>query len=358
MRKNLTLLILVLIIVQGILIKVEASDKIIKTDIRYRHERISEEGEGYTRNRQRIRVRVSINVSISENLSVLFRLASGSDDPISTNQTLTGGFSTKSIMLDLAYFEYHPVSLKGVCFRAGKMRVPFYKVGNNELIWDTDLNPEGLSFNYNPYQGTFNLFVHTGYFWVEERKTSADAMLMGVQGGLKSKFPKNGLFSIGTGYYNYTATKGEVTFFNPTNSFGNTVDANKNYACDFNELEFFTELKVKVGNLPLSIFGNYVENTAVDSSNKGWLVGFSGKLKSFSFRYDYRKLEKDAVVGIFTNSNFIGGGTNGKGHIFGVSFQIDKNVKSGVTYFLNKKGLENGKNYSRLQVDVVISKLL
>ena len=358
LEKSLSLLILLLVAAQSIPTKGVASDKVIKTDIRYRHERINEADKNYTRNLQKIRARLSINANVSENFSILFRLASGSDDPISTNQTLTNGFSTKPIMLDLAYFEYHPVSLKGVCFRAGKMKVPFYKVGNNELIWDADLNPEGLSFNYNPHKGSLNLFVHTGYFWVEERKTSDDAMLIGVQGGLRSKFSKSRSISVGTGYYNYTATKGEATFFNSSMSFGNTVDSRKNYICDFNELEFFTELKAKVGNIPFSVFGNYVKNIAANSSNKGWLVGFSGKLKSFDFRYDYRKLEKDAVVGIFTNSDFIGGGTNGKGHVLGISVPIGENAKAGITYFLNKKGFENGESYNRLQVDILISKFL
>jgi len=86
------------------------------------------------------------------------------------------------------------------------------------------LNPEGLSINYNPDKGSLNLFVYTGYFWVEERKTTSDAMLIGFQGGLKTKLSNTTSFLAGSGYYNYTSTKGEPTFFDPIKSFGNTVD--------------------------------------------------------------------------------------------------------------------------------------
>lgn len=355
MNKNLIWFVLATVAVQGIVIKGEASDKIkTKADIRYRHERISEESTDYTRNRQRIRARLELTMTVAENVAGVIRLASGSDSPVSTNQTLTDGFSTKSIMLDLAYIDWHPVSLKGFFFRAGKIKVPFYKAGKNELLWDGDLNPEGVSANYSPDMGSFNFFIHTGYFWVEERKTTDDAMLIGFQGGLKTKLSSTLSFLAGSGYYNYTSTKGHATFFNPTKSFGNSVDKGGNYRYDFNELEFFGELKIKIWKFPLSVFGDYVKNTAVQSSNTGWLAGFNCKIKSFSFKYDYRRLEKDAVLGAFTFSDFIGGGTNGKGHTFGFSFPVGKNIKAGVVYLLNKKGLENGENYNRLQVDLNI----
>ncbi len=102
MKKNLIWFVLATVAVQGLVIKGEASDKIkTKADIRYRHELISEEDEDYIRNRQRIRARVEFTMTASENIDGVIRLASGSEDPISTNQTLTGGFSTKPIMLDL-----------------------------------------------------------------------------------------------------------------------------------------------------------------------------------------------------------------------------------------------------------------
>lgn len=61
-------------------------------------------------------------------------------------------------------------------------------------------------------------------------------------------------------------------------------------------LEFFTEYDTKINGMPVSVFGNYVKNTAAATNqDTGWLIG--GKLNkakdpgSWELSYDYRKLE-------------------------------------------------------------------
>ena len=60
-----------------------------------------------------------------------------------------------------------------------------------------------------------------------------------------------------------------------------------------------------------------MNNVRADDRNVGWLAGGSasrgrdrGAMKLYA---NYRRLEPDAVIGIFTDSDFIGGGTDGKG---------------------------------------------
>jgi hypothetical protein len=182
-----------------------------------------------------------------------------------------------------------------------------------------------------------------------------DSLLLGLQGGLKFKFSDGKAhFLGGFGYFDYTNTEGYPTFFNTEKSYGNTVDQDGNYLFDYNELEVFFELVFKAGNFPLSLFGDYVNNIAADADNKGWLVGFSagkaGKPGSYDFNYNYRNLEKDAIVGMFTDSDFIGGGTDGKGHKLGFTYQLAKGAQAAVTYLLNKKGVDNGRDYHRLHL--------
>ena len=59
--------------------------------------------------------------------------------------------------------------------------------------------------------------------------------------------------------------------------------------------------------------------------------------------------------GFFTDSDFIGGGTDGKGHIFRGSYALTKNVSLGGTLFINERG-ENStgspEDYDRLMLDV------
>ena len=71
--------------------------------------------------------------------------------------------------------------------------------------------------------------------------------------------------------------------------------------------------------------------------------------------YNYRDLQADAVVGAFTDSDFIGGGTGGQGHLFSFAYQVAKNVQAGVTYFLDTID-QTGPDldYSRVQGDLVL----
>ncbi len=98
-------------------------------DFRYRHESIDEETTGSVRwkdgrNRHRIRARLMLEAVLNDEWGVGFRLASGSADPTSTNQTLDDSFSSKDIWLDLAYFDYHPAAVKGLNVYGGKMKNP------------------------------------------------------------------------------------------------------------------------------------------------------------------------------------------------------------------------------------------
>jgi hypothetical protein len=93
-------------------------------DLRYRYETIDQEGKNL-RIRERIRTRIGLDATVTPELSLGFRLATGSPDPVSTNQTLTDSFSRKSVGLDLAYFDYHDV-VRSYSIVGGKMKNPFF----------------------------------------------------------------------------------------------------------------------------------------------------------------------------------------------------------------------------------------
>ena len=94
---------------------------------------------------------------------------------------------------------------------------------------------------------------------------------------------------------------------------------------------------------------NYRPNPAA----RGLRLGKTKAPGSLEFDYNYRELEANAVLGAWTDSDFIGGGTDGKGHKFALGVQLTKVLKGTVTYFMNEKGLTgDSKDYDRLQVDV------
>lgn len=321
-------------------------------DFRYRFESIDSDGSDH-RTRNRIRARLGLQAQINEEMTFDLRLASGGwfdDDggefdlggsPTSANETLDTYFSSKTIWLDRAYVTYQPSAVEGLKVLAGKMGNPFYNVGKNQLIWDSDVNPEGIAVQYGgDLSESDKLFVNAGTFFVEENASSSDVTLWGIQGGLHHAFDDASKMTVGASYYDYMNIEGARPDIAPSTPFaGNTLTGNGGpYAYDYNIVEIFGEYASKVGDLPFAVFGNWVNNVASDvDGDTGWLAGvIVNKTKNvgdWAFSYDYRDIESDAVLGVFNDSDFNGGGTDARGHRTNFSYMMLKNTVVGATYF-------------------------
>jgi hypothetical protein len=335
-------------------------------DLRYRHESIDSETNGDNlpgTNHHRIRARLGLDAQINDELGLGFRIATGSsNDPSSTNQTLDNGFTKKDIWLDLAYFNWHPKAIEGLNVFGGKMPRPFYRVGENQLIWDDDVNPEGLAAKYViPLTKADNLYLNGGGLWLKEDTGSAGgAGLWGIQTYLKHEFEDKNYLLGGASFYAFSGLNGKTTLFDTAKGFGNsvnTISGKTYYTMDYDVFEAFGEYGFKVADLPTSVYGSYIKNTsATTSDDSGWLIGtIFNKAKepgSWELGYNYRDVGKDATLGVLSDSDFIGGGTNGKGHMFSGKYQLTKNIQAAITYFLNQKG-DAKDDYRRLMADLV-----
>lgn len=320
-------------------------------DIRDRFEYIDERGRE-VRTRNRIRFRLGATATVNDDLSVGFRLASGGDDPTSTNQTLDDGFSTKDIRLDLAYFDYKlndELTLTG-----GKMKNPFYIPGKTPALWDGDLNPEGfaLAYEQGDWQGAF------GGFAVEERGSADDTLLFGGQ-LVKSTDLAGGTLVAGLGYYDYQELQGATPIFDG-NARGNSLDANGRLAYDFNIVEGLLEYQTKLASTPFNLFASFYQNTEAGDLDTGYVVGFGlGKVKdagSWSLGYSYLDLEADSVYALFNDSDFAGGQTDSKGHILKAGYGLANNMSLGMTYISSEQDQSQATqtDYDRLQMDLQI----
>jgi hypothetical protein len=337
----------------------------IKGDLRYRHEMLKNEDEN-ARHRHRLRARVGVFAEANENINIGIQMATGSDDPVSTNQTLDDAFSTKDFGLDMAYFTFHHEKAPGFKLTGGKFKNPFFKPGKSELIWDSDWNPEGGVINFEHSEDNFDFTLIGAGLWIDERSSSDDSYLAAGQGVGRLNFnEKNSSLAIGAGFFNYVNTEGFEPFFDSEDGMGNSTvnvtvgtETVKNYVTDYEILEIFIEAVHKFNYIPVTLLGDYVTNTSADSLETGWLVGLRvGKAKrpgSWEFRYIYREVKRDAVVGIFTDSDFRGGGTDAKGYEFGGAYQLDKNAAFKFTYFVNEIGLQmtDTENFQRMQIDL------
>jgi hypothetical protein len=321
-------------------------------DFRYRYEGIEVEN-GSDRNRNRIRARVLLRADVSDTMRVGFGLATGSDDPVSTNQTLGGGGSTKPINLDLAYFEWS--GLKNTRIMGGKFKNPLHQAGGNELLWDGDWRPEGTSIHYE--DGRF--FASGIGTWLDSTNTKQlKEFAYGLQAGMSLPLGDSIQLTAGAGYYHIDSA-GKRSTFGDSDFFGNSFDPQTNtYLYDYHEIEGFAELALDAFGQPLSLFADYVKNQAADDNDKGYAFGFKfGKAKArgtWDFAYIYQKLEADAVIGLLTSSDFGGGGTDSKGSIFKGTYAFHDSWFFAATYFLNTIDIASGhsRDYDRVQLDL------
>jgi hypothetical protein len=329
----------------------------LKGDVRFRFETIDQEGRD-TRDRFRVRARLGAFAQVNDEVDAAIALASGSDDPVSTNETLDGGFSSKDARLDLAYIDYHPELLGGGSVVLGKMKKPWIAV--NDLIWDGDLNPEGAALKLKfAADDALAIHVNGGAMFAEERSSDDDTTLYFGQAAaeLKTDAAKA---TAGASYYYYDNIEGFAPLFDAEDSFGNSVieseDGDLTYATGFEIVELFAKIGFDAG-LPVELSGNYVVNQDADDNDTGYMVGIKlGKLKdpgSFDFSYSYRELEADAALGLYADSDIGGGGSDIKGSKLSLGYQIDKNFSGHLTYYISQTGVDDGVDYDRLQVDLV-----
>jgi len=321
-------------------------------DFRYRYQNDDVDRSGTsTRSRNRVRARPAIEAQLPENVTVGIGLATGSDDPVSTNQTLGGGGSSKGINLDLAYFSWG-TPVEGLTVTGGKFKNEFVRAGGNGLLWDSDWRPEGVQMQY----ANGRVFGNALGSWLEADSSSGSGseFAWGIQGGVKTEI--NGAsVTAGASYFDIGA-QGESCLFESDDCFGNTAVADPGnpgdllYAFDFTLFEGFVEVAADVMGMPSQFFLDYVVNSDAGSEDTGFAIGARlGKAKkqgSWQASYTYQEIEADAVLGLFADSDFGGGGTDSKGHKFGAAYALSDAAKFKLTYFMTERqdtnGLENG----------------
>ena len=334
-------------------------------DFRFRYERIDDEDQD-TRRRNRLRARANIRADLADDVEVGFGLATGGDDPVTTNQTLGAGGSSKNIALNLAYANWQ--AAEGLNLIAGKYKNPLTRVGKQALMWDGDWTPEGLAATYK--RDWF--FANAIGTWLEsDSKKGNDNFSWGGQIGAKGKIGGVKLTG-GLGFYSIQ-TKGEPTPFGDSGDagdyFGNTAVEASGLACgttsdtdcvylyDYQLTQVFAEAAFNIGEWPTTLFFDYVNNSDPDENDTGWTMGGRfGQTKDrgqMQFSYFYSEKEADAMLGLVTDSDFGGGGTNNSGHFLQLNYGINKTWAIGAQYFINETDISSGSkaDYNRLMID-------
>jgi polyhydroxyalkanoate synthesis regulator phasin len=309
----------------------------LKGDLRVRYQserkKTSSSVQG-DKERGRIRMRLGVESKVNAVTKAHIGIATGSStDNRSTNQTFDDSFEKKSIWLDYAYIEY--MASPWATVMAGRMKNPIWQTG--DMLWDTDINPEGgaVTLTRTIKPEVFDLFLTSGFFVLEDSEdATADSTMVAVQPGFSWKItPKTKLKLAGT-LYEFNSVQGNSQLSDSQST--NTLIGPSHYKYDYDslaassELSFLEPMLINKYIPYLAVFGDFVNNP--DPEEQGWLVGVKfGKekvsdWKDWQFKYQRRRVDTDAWLDSFPDSDVLSGATRVHSDEYILSFGLNKNA--------------------------------
>jgi len=323
----------------------------LEGDIRNRFESNSTDGKTH-RNRERLRYRLGIIAEPTEHVEVGAGLASGGSDPRSTNQTYSDAFSSKGINLDYAYGQVRYDNFAAVAGKFNPWGKYLYTV--DDLMWDDDIRPEGLSAKYDFSNGLGKTFVNGGVWVLGEFSNSSEDPYM-AYAQLGQTFGDDGFFATVAGtYYDFISVRPGATSALADSNIGQfSAGSNTDYRFDA------VAIDAEIGSKRLfggawsgSLFGNVVNNTNLDNQDGGFSVGAKLGTGPWSFKYIYANLDTNAWLDIFPDSDRFGGATDVRAHEGAVKYAVNKYVDLGIDFYHStQKSTDVSQNL--LQADVV-----
>ena len=349
----------------------------LKGDFRLRYQYERKKNDQDSRDRGRARYRLGIESQVNQKVKVGAGIASGADDPRSTNQTFVDTFERSDVRLDYAFGEYaHNVYAKVI---GGIFPKKDYLWTPSDLLWDTDINPTGGAFHLERkmMDDTITPYLNTGVLLVDESLSSdkQDPFIVYTQGGLKWQDQKEGPkfdTNLAATYYSFNGVQGQNLDWGSSTNSGRTGCSSSTGACttgttyDFDSIVASMEVGANslFGGLPLNIddriaiFSDFVYNPNPTELNTGWALGgyFGHKKvanwKQWQMRYQYSSLGKDAWYDSFPDSDRNGGATDSAGHETIFEYGLSKNVSLSFDYY-NDNRIKGTKNRQQLiQADV------
>jgi len=356
-------------------------------DVRVRHEGFyhqpQKNGADVTaRNRERVRARLGVKVAFSDEISATIRGATGDpNNPVSTNETLTGGFTRKHFNLDWAFLTFTPGQSFGIrpgiaSITAGKFPNPIFRVG--QLVFDDDLSPEGASQTFallsQPMGALDQVKVHALEWTFNEVSNNQDGWMFGGQVNPSMHFG-NLRLEAGLGQYWWLNADQIAQSLNTNSSLTNTnllttqtvggKTTITGYQGAFNQSNATVAATWPnlVGTQPLRAFADYVYNwqAATDDSH-GVMAGLTlGQTKTrgdWSVTGWWEHIGQEAAISSFTYDDFGTGGTNLEGPVAEINYQLlnplTVTVRSHFTNFINRPAGTTNPTLTRLQLDAQV----
>jgi hypothetical protein len=337
------------------------------------------------RDRARVRARFGVKVKVNDWMTGGIRMTTGGlNDPISPNQTQEAASAKYTLGLDRAYLSAEVTPWANVV--GGRFANPFF---STDLVWDPDLAFDGIATSFTPkLNDSWSGFATLGAFPLDEiEKTqisqgvysnkAKSKWMYGSQAGIKWTANNFSSVKLGLALYEFSNVEG---ISNPTNSteydattpvfrtkgnsmfdinnqYNNTATQKYGLASKFRELNITGQVDLATFDpVHIILTGDYVRNIGFDSNEiaqrTGLLtslmpekqvnayqvklaVGMPTTYKAHDWQAfaAYKRLEADAVLDAYTDSDFYLGGTNAKGWIIGASYGVGENAWLAARWF-------------------------
>jgi hypothetical protein len=315
-------------------------------------------------------------VKVNDWINGEMRIVTGNlNDPVSPNQTQETRSAKYTIGLDRAYLSADVTPWLNVV--GGRFPNPFF---STDLVWDGSLHFDGIAAKLKPkFNNSWSGFATIGAFPLEDVEGSdlnkaKSKWMYGSQAGIKWTSVNRSSAKLGVALYEFDNIEGISNGANTQLPYNATIPAFRqkgNSVFDINLgvpgstterlglLSKFRNLNI-TGEVDIAAFdpvhitltGDYVRNIGYDKQEILKRIG-SASINDFGFDekqvdayhvklavgmptttklHDwqsfvaYKRLEADAVVDSYTDSDFLLGGTNAKGWILGGSYGIGKNT--------------------------------
>ena len=260
--------------------------------------------------RFRVRARVQGKVKLFDQLQLGARAVTGNlEEPGSTHQTMTAGFSGWAVSLDRVYAKWTPKSLGGSYLMAGKFAHPFERRPVYGITtWDGDIQPAGAVAAINvPTKTALETWKLVGgaYIFQENSGDIEDGAMFVGQTSFHFKLRKDlKLLLAGGLYYLPDTTPGDSTVLLGYNRGNATIDVDNDgepdeFVEDFAYLDTLLGLKWKGKCMGVNLGAQLIANPAAADDNFGYGVGVAvpfkiaqyGSLKPY---FDFQTVQREA----------------------------------------------------------------
>jgi hypothetical protein len=328
----------------------------MKGDLRLRDQADWAANSNVIRDRQRLRLRLGFDTRIVDDLKAGFGIATGSEkisdktvasnavkgdsiidaEPTSTNATFANGFGKEMLMVDYAFLEYNPVSWLKVT--GGKMKSGTEAWEPCDLLWDTDINPDGLAVTASKdVSSSVNLFLNGSWLTMNELNSTVNNPDVYIaQPGIAWKANDNLTIKAAYAYEQFNVNGRNLVYYGQGSA---GITPTFDYLCSIPSVEI--SYKELVGRYSLALFGETVTNgdskPTSDKNGACYGVRFGDEkiaaLGQWQVVAMSRRLENNAWLNKLGDSDAYGGLVNSSGSEIIGTVGITRSASFGIDYY-------------------------